>query len=505
MSFDDPFIPNIKLAPAGNPEHISADLEEKNKLILQLKNEATLLKKTPTFRNINEASKAGRTDSPKLFKKIFGSHNKALVAAGLAVENIRAHHNKEDLIIKLQQEAKRLGRSPTFKDLGKSSMEHRTGSATAYSTAFGSLNNALLVADLEITKLDMRKKSQLIKEKYLGTQENTIKATGHRNEKLESGKKHTGGTILPENIAIRTKNSLQHLEIEPDLKSNGEAGVNLEGIVNYPPLTKAEERELAQKMEKGDEVARNILVLSNLPLLIDLINKNYKKFLKFDSPLTFQDLFQEGVLGMYKATEKFDWEKDIKFFAYAGWWAKQKIGMLLNLYGMNRPIRIPDNIYRLFPKYKKTVDLLVGQLQRHPSNSEVANQMNISEKTAVKLSEGYSISGISIYKPVYDENDKITLGDTLSNEKSELLNDKAETALKDTLHKVILENFSPRNQQILISLYEYKGKVQQKYKEIAEKFGLTPWRIHQIEEEMLSKLKNNKKIQNLKKEILDDY
>ncbi|MBQ7074166.1 sigma-70 family RNA polymerase sigma factor [bacterium] len=134
-------------------------------------------------------------------------------------------------------------------------------------------------------------------------------------------------------------------------------------ISRIPLLTAEEEKEIARKIKKGDEQAKQRLIESNLRLVIS-IAKRY-----FGGRLSFADLIQEGNMGLIKAIEKFEPDKDFKFSTYATWWIKQSITKAIA--DMSKNVRIPVHLIDEMNSYNKTQQLLFDKLGREPTSKEI--------------------------------------------------------------------------------------------------------------------------------------
>src|SRR5690606_12902119 len=173
----------------------------------------------------------------------------------------------------------------------------------------------------------------------------------------------------------------------------------LREIGQYPLLTAAEERSLAKRIMEGDDEARNLLARANLRLVVSIA----KKYVGRSPDLTLLDLIQEGNLGLFKAVDKFDWNKGFKFSTYATWWIRQAITRALA--DQSRTIRIPVHMVETIAKYKQVSRRLAQVLGRDPQPEEIAIEM------AVEVDKIYQIEKInqdtlSLDNPIGSDDDQ---------------------------------------------------------------------------------------------------
>jgi RNA polymerase sigma factor (sigma-70 family) len=145
----------------------------------------------------------------------------------------------------------------------------------------------------------------------------------------------------------------------------------LKEIGQYPLITGAQEKEIARRIEKGDNEAKNLLARANLRLVVSIA----KKYVGRSPDLTLLDLIQEGNLGLFKAVDKFDWTKGFKFSTYATWWIRQAITRALA--DQSRTIRVPVHMVETIAKYKQVVRRLSQDLGRDPMPEEIAVEMGL--------------------------------------------------------------------------------------------------------------------------------
>ena len=137
----------------------------------------------------------------------------------------------------------------------------------------------------------------------------------------------------------------------------------------YPLLTAAEEVELAKRIERGDMAAKERMITSNLRLVVS-IAKRYQT-----QGITLGDLVQEGVIGLIRATEKFDWRKGFKFSTYATWWIRQAVQR--GVANKSRTIRIPVHVVEREQKVSRAERELLAKSGEQPTDEEVANHAKI--------------------------------------------------------------------------------------------------------------------------------
>ena len=164
----------------------------------------------------------------------------------------------------------------------------------------------------------------------------------------------------------------------------------------FSMLSADEEIKLANRIAEGDQSAKNELVEANLRLVVSLA-RHYQ-----GCGLSYQDLIQEGNIGLIKAAEKFDVSKGFRFSTYASWWIKQAISRAIA--DQSRTIRIPVHMTENINKFKKTERELLSQLNREPKIKEIADAMGISEKQAKEI-QSYIVEPTSLDIQVGDDDD----------------------------------------------------------------------------------------------------
>ena len=209
---------------------------------------------------------------------------------------------------------------------------------------------------------------------------------------------------------------IKDTEQEPEIKLDGITDGNnndtvkmyLRDIGKYPLLTREEEIELAKKIEQGDIEARNKLISCNLRLVVSIAKKYMNRGLQF------LDLIQEGNIGLMKAVDKFDYNRELKFSTYATWWIRQGIQRAISDQG--RLIRIPVHMGDIISKLSKVTRQLVQEKGREPTTAELAERLEMPEEKILYI-QRISQDPVSFETPVGQEDDSY-LGDFLEDTNS---------------------------------------------------------------------------------------
>jgi len=314
-------------------------------------------------------------------------------------------------------------------------------------------------------------------------------------EKIYSRLEKEGIAVHESGSLIKSAGNLDLEEISPDeLKraTSIEQGLPdavqmyLKEIGKTPLLVFKEEKELAKKIEKGDEAARKKLILSNLRLVVSLA----KRYVNRTPHLGILDLIQEGNIGLSRAVEKFDYRRGFKFSTYATWWIRQAVSRALADY--SRTIRIPVHMVEILTKYSQTKRRLMQELGREPLAEEIAGEMGVNVEK-IRYLQKISQEVISLEAPIGDDSDDSTLSDFIKDEQSLSPDQLANQALLKDQIREILVDLSEREQKILSMRFGLEDNIFHTLEEVGRVFGVTRERIRQIEAKALEKIRKHKK------------
>jgi RNA polymerase primary sigma factor len=262
----------------------------------------------------------------------------------------------------------------------------------------------------------------------------------------------------------------------------------LQEVGRYPLLTKVEEIQLAKRVEAGDPRAKRRMIESNLRLVVS-IAKNYR-----GQGLGFLDLIQEGILGLIRAVEKFDWRRDLKFSTYATWWIRQAVARALA--DKSRTIRLPVHVVERLQKVNRAERTLMLRLAREPSNEEIADEAKLPLYQVLEVRSA-ARSPISLEEPVGDEGES-SFSDFLADTDAIDPSDAVADRLRHETLQLGLETLHERNRRVLELRYGLDGRDPRTLDEIGREFGLTRERIRQIEVEALRDLAQMGDLQGLR-------
>ena len=256
----------------------------------------------------------------------------------------------------------------------------------------------------------------------------------------------------------------------------------------YPLLTAAEEVELAKRVERGDKAAKDLMVNSNLRLVVS-IAKKYQ-----GHGLSLLDLIQEGIIGLIRAVEKFDWRRGFKFSTYATWWIRQAVQR--GVANKARTIRIPVHIAEREQRMARAERELTPKLGRQPTEKEVAKHARLPLKQVLEVRKA-ARAVTSLDRPIGDQNEG-ALGDLFASEQGMPEEEIGVSLEQDVLRRAVSQ-LPDREREVVKLRYGLNGdRDPASLEAIGRQLGLTRERVRQIEANALEKLAVNREVEALK-------
>ncbi len=249
-------------------------------------------------------------------------------------------------------------------------------------------------------------------------------------------------------------------------------------IGRTPLLTKSEEQRLARLIEQGNDDAKRHMVEANLRLVVSIA----KKYRGHGVP--FVDLIQEGTLGLVRAVEKFEWQRDLKFSTYATWWIRQAVQRAVA--NQSRTIRLPVHIHDRMRKVDRARREAEVRLGRAATVEEVAKQAQVAVEDVDALDE-VRTSTVSLHQPAAVDGET-ELGDLLPDAEAEPIDDVVSVSLRADALRSALDRLSPRTRRVLELRYGLAGGEPLNLDVIGREVGLTRERVRQLEVEGLAEL-----------------
>ncbi|MBV9804982.1 MAG: sigma-70 family RNA polymerase sigma factor [Solirubrobacterales bacterium] len=275
----------------------------------------------------------------------------------------------------------------------------------------------------------------------------------------------------------------------PDLaeRTTDAMSLFLQEVRRYPLLTRAQEVELSKRIERGDLEAKSLLVNSNLRLVIS----NARKYQGHD--LALLDLIQEGILGLIRATEKFDWRKGYKFSTYATFWIRQAIQRALD--NRARTIRIPVHLGQRERKIGRAHRELSARLGRDPSDEELAQA---AELTLEELEEARAASRVvtSLDRPVGEGEDTAFGALLASDERTP--EEEVDIVLREDALRRALEQLPEREREVVKLRYGINGDDPTPLSETGRRLGISQDTVRRLERKALAELAENRELDALR-------
>ncbi len=250
-------------------------------------------------------------------------------------------------------------------------------------------------------------------------------------------------------------------------------------VRDIPLLTAEEEVALAQRVVAGDREAREMMIRSNLRLVISIA----KRYINLGVPLS--DLIEEGNIGLMRSVEKFDPSKGFRFSTYAAWWIKQAISRAIIDQG--KMIRVPVYMNEEIVKYKKAVEALTHKLDRKPRVAEIAKKLQTSVDKVREYER--SIAKMSSLDAPIGEDGEGQVSDLIADERMVSPDAQLESFLNRERANELLDILPEREREILEMRYGLLDGKPQTLAEIAQKMRVSRERVRQLEGQAIKRIK----------------
>ena len=409
---------------------------------------------------------------------------------GEVIEVAKECHVKKDDIVKFEEDIKEEGielletapvekKSTIAKVKEIKSFEERKEELIEMGKKNGRITYEELATALKGLDVD----NDSLDDLYNTLMENNIDVVGEEDESAEGVPKD-----LKDEPII-----LDDAEITKDININDPVRMYLKEIGRISLLNAEEEMELSIRVAQGDEIAKNKLAESNLRLVVSIAKRYVGR------GLLFLDLIQEGNIGLMKAVDKFDYDKGYKFSTYATWWIRQAITRALA--DQARTIRVPVHMVETINKMARIQRQLTLELNREPSEEEIAKKMGISVdkvRDVIKISQ----DPVSLETPIGEEDDS-HLGDFVKDINTMTPEEYATNEILKEEIKSVLETLQEREQEVLELRFGLIDGTSHTLEEVGKRFNVTRERIRQIEAKALRKLRHPSRSRKLK-DYLDE-
>jgi RNA polymerase primary sigma factor len=279
----------------------------------------------------------------------------------------------------------------------------------------------------------------------------------------------------------------RRLEIAPEATSTESLELFMRDLRKHPLLTAAEEIELAKRIERGDLEAKNRMINSNLRLVMSQARR-YQ-----GHGLSLEDLVQEGMLGLIRAVEKFDWRRGFKFSTYGTLWIRQ--AMQRGLQNSGRTIRVPVHVAQREVKVRKIEAELSARLSRDPTDEEIAAIAELPLEQVAEIRElNHSITSLD---RAVGEDGETTFGELLPSDSPDPLDEVAELLGERQVAEIVAQ--LPAEERDVINLrFGLTGEQPRTIRETGRELGISPARATELEGQALDQLASRPELQALR-------
>lgn len=331
----------------------------------------------------------------------------------------------------------------------------------------------------------------------------TTTATKERSQKKEQNESKSDWSVISEFAEIaeieledtpttstyaEEQEEEEVVEVHDVMLEEDSTKVYLREIGRHKLLNGREEIELARATRAGDPIARRKLVQSNLRLVVSIARRYINR------GITFQDLIQEGNLGLIRATEKFDPERGYKFSTYATWWIRQSITRALA--NKSRTIRIPVHMTEVMSRLSKVVRACAEKFGRRPTLEEIIEHSGL-EREKVLLAFGASKTLLSLDATMKEGFDR-TLSELLEDEHSVSPEDSAASTMLSRDIRAMLDILTPQEKDVINLRFGLNDGNPMTLAESGGVLGLSRERVRQIEFKAMKKLRSNNRMTQMK-------